>query len=336
VSRRGLETKPRWSDVPPEVRHSVERVLRSRIARAERVFGGYAPSATFRMRLANGRRAFFKGSYPLPPESQVRFNTRAEERVYRALGERLARWAPRFLGSIERGGWHVLLLEDVGPATMPPWTASRTRRAAHSYAAFHHDTLGARLPRWLPRRAHAEFAGFWSRLAKTGELARTASLAGQRRADAERWIAHALPALRRGETALRRLDPPFALLHFDTRSDNVRLVGDRFVMFDWPFASVGPAEFDVAAFAQAIAAEEGPTPERVLQWYEEILPLRPRAIDASIAGIAGYFADRAWRPPLSGLPRLRSIQRRQLKASLSWAARRLGLPDPEWIRAVPD
>jgi hypothetical protein len=107
-------------------------------------------------------------------------------------------------------------------------------------------------------------------------------------------------------------------------------------MFDWPFASVGPAEFDAAAFAQAVAAEGGPTPERVLAWYEEVVALRPGALDACIAGIAGLFADRAWRPPVPGLPRLRSIQRRQLKATLPWAARRLDLPHPEWIDAVPD
>ncbi len=39
---------------------------------------------------------------------------------------------------------------------------------------------------------------------------------------------------------------------------------------------------------------------------------------------------------MKGLPRLRSIQRRQLKATLAWAARRFGLPDPRWLSAVPD
>ena len=96
------------------------------------------------------------------------------------------------------------------------------------------------------------------------------------------------------------------------------------------------AEFDVSAFCQTIAAEGGPSPERVLAWYEDVLPLRADAVDASLAGIAGYFADRAWRPPMPGLPRIRSIQRRQLKASLAWAARRLDLPEPRWLAAVGD
>ncbi|HEX4743475.1 MAG TPA: phosphotransferase, partial [Candidatus Limnocylindria bacterium] len=154
--------------------------------------------------------------------------------------------------------------------------------------------------------------------------------------EAREWLDVALPILRQTERRVVRSRRPFVLLHFDTRSDNVRLVGERMVMFDWPFASVGPAEFDTAAFAQAVAAEGGPAPERVIAWYEEILPLRAPELDGSVAGIAGYFADRAWRPPMPGLPRIRSIQRRQLKASLRWAARRLALPEPRWLDAVKD
>ena len=39
--------------------------------------------------------------------------------------------------------------------------------------------------------------------------------------------------------------------------------------------------------------------------YDLLLPLRTMALEASIAGVAGNFADRAWRPPSIGLPRLR-------------------------------
>jgi thiamine kinase-like enzyme len=230
--------------------------------------------------------------------------------------------------------WHVLLMEDVGPATIPPWTADKTRRAARSYARFHRSTLGARLPAFLPRTDHLEFASFWRALAKSGDLAGTASLAGRRAEEAREWIDVALPVLRERERALESARRPFALLHVDTRSDNLRLIGDRLVMFDWPFAAAGPAELDVAAFAQGVAAEGGPSPERVVAWYEEVLPLRARELDASIAGIAGYFADRAWRAPLPGLPRLRSIQRRQLIATLAWAAHRFALPEPRWLDAV--
>ena len=92
----------------------------------------------------------------------------------------------------------------------------------------------------------------------------------------------------------------------------------------------------MAAYAQGVTAEGGPEPERVLAWYEEVLSLRADAIDASLAGITGYFADRSWKPEIPGLPRVRSFQRRQLKSSLAWAPRRFDLPEPRWLAAVAD
>jgi hypothetical protein len=328
------EEKPAWTAVPAAVRAETERRLRSRVARAARAYGGYAASATFRLVLANGRRAFFKAGYPPPPGSAAIFPIDREEKRYVRLARYMGRWAPRLYGSFRLEEWHVLLMEDLGPATIPPWTTGKARLAARSYARFHRSTLGARLPAFLPTDDHVEFAGFWRALARSGDLAGTASLAGRRSDEAREWIDVALRVLRDRERDLVTARRPFALLHVDTRSDNIRLIGDRLVMFDWPFAAAGPAEFDLAAFAQGVTAEGGPTPERVLEWYEDVLPLRARELDASIAGIAGYFADRAWRPPMPGLPRLRSIQRRQLIATLAWAARRFGLPEPRWLDAV--
>ena len=219
---------------------------------------------------------------------------------------------------------------------MPPWTPAKARRATRSYAEFHKSTLGRALPRGLSRTQHHDFAGFWGELAKTGEIERVASLAHRGKDEAREWIDVVLPVMRQLEDALAKTKPPFALLHFDTRSDNSRLQGGLLRIFDWPFASVGPAEFDVAAYAQGVTAEGGPEPERVLAWYEEVLSLRADAIDASLAGITGYFADRSWKPEIPGLPRVRSFQRRQLKSSLAWAARRFDLPEPRWLAAVAD
>jgi hypothetical protein len=314
----------------------VAKILGSPVARAARVYGGYAPSATFRLKLASGKRAFFKASYPAPKSSGVRWFMDHEAGNYRTLERFIAPWAPRFFGSFERDGWHVLLLEDLGPRSVPPWTAVKARSAARSYARFHRKTLGKRLPRSLPDTGYVEHSRFWRTLSGTGELARTASLAGRREAEAEEWLHVALPVFVAAERTLEKARPPFALLHFDTRSDNIRIQGARLRIFDWPFASKGPAEFDVVAFCQTVPAEGGPPAERVLGWYEEVLRLRPEMIDASLAGITGYFADRAWRPPIVGLPRVRRWQRDQLKECLRWSARRLALPEPRWLDAVAD
>jgi hypothetical protein len=267
----------------------------------------------------------------------VRWNLDVEARVYGRLARYIRPWAPELYGDVRADGWRAILLEDVGGESVPPWTPSKVRRAARSYAEFHARTYGRRLPAWLRRGEHLAFGRYWRVLARErGGLARVASLADDRAPDARAWLDRALPLLIRAERGLARVREPFVLMHFDTRSDNVRLQGDLLRMFDWPFAAVGPHEFEVAAFAQSIAAEGGPTPERVVDEYAAVHPLRMPALRASVAGIAGYFADRASRPPLAGLPRLRSVQRRQLKAALPWATRLLGLAEPSWIGAVPD
>lgn len=336
MSRTGAEAKPPWSAVPPAIKDEVAKLLGSPVVRAERVYGGYAPSATFRMLLANGGRAFLKGVYPLTKDSGVKWDLENEERIYQECAPFMRPWAPEYLGGAKADGWHVMVLEDVGPQTMPPWTPAKARACARSYAAFHAHTYGKPLPRWLSRIEHRDFAPFWDRLASSGELRGTASLARRRADEAEEWLDVALPVLRAKAALLLKLRPPFAFMHFDTRSDNIRLQGKLLRMFDWNFACAGPIEFDVAAFAQAITMEDGPDPERVIAEYDLVLPLRSVALDASIAGIAGYFADRAWRPPTKGLPRIRSVQRRQLKATLAWAARHFDLPEPRWLDAIAD
>ena len=336
MSRTGAEAKPPWAAVPRAIKDDVAKLLGSPVVRAERVYGGYAPSATFRIRLADGRRAFVKGVYPLETDSGVKWDLENEEHIYRECATFMRPWAPEYFGGVKAEGWHVMVLEDVGPQTMPPWTAAKARACARSYAAFHAHSYGKPLPRWLSRIEHHDFAPFWDRLATSGELHGTASLARRRADEAEEWLDVALPVLRERAALLPKLRPPFAFMHFDTRSDNIRLQGKLLRLFDWNFACAGPVEFDVAAFAQTIAMEGGIEPERVVAEYDLVLPLRSGALDASIAGIAGYFADRAWRGPVKGLPRIRSVQRRQLKTTLAWAARHFDLPEPRWLGAVPD
>lgn len=328
------EAKPLWSAVPARVRQRTERLLGSPVTGARRSFGGFGPSATFVLRLQDGRGAFFKGVYPLPEDSAVRWMLDEEERVYERLQDFINPWAPTYYGSLREQGWHVILIEAVGGERALPWTVDKAMRAARSYAEFHGTTAGRALPRWLPRDGHLEFAEFWQSIAADADAqARLAVLGG---AQTRRWLDVALPALIEGERRFGALRDPYALLHSDTRSDNVRLNGRLLRIFDWPFAFAGPTEFDLAAFAQSIASEGGPDPEQVVGWYAQVSAPRDDALTHAAVGIAGYFADRAPRPEMPGLPRLRAHQRRQLKASLRWAARRLGLVEPRWLDRVPD
>ena len=73
-----------------------------------------------------------------------------------------------------------------------------------------------------------------------------------------------------------------------------------------------------------------------MEWYRSGIDVREGTLRASIAAIAGFFAESAWQPPIPGVPRVRSIQRRQLRASLAWCARTLELDTPSWLAGVPD
>ncbi len=332
------EDKPAWAAVPRSVRAEAERLLGTTVLRAVRAYGGYGPSATFVLNLDDQRQVFFKGTYPLPEGSGVIWSLEEEERVYALLGDHIVPWAPAYYGTIRRQGWHALLIEAVAGDKVPPWTRSRAERATRSYAQFHAATLGRALPDWLSREQHLEFADFWAAIASDhASLDRLIALCpdADTQSHASEWIrTHAM----RMSEAERPLEDArrFALLHFDTRSDNIRIDGEMLRIFDWPWACVGPPEFDFGAFAQSIAGEGGPDPEDLARTYSAVLPLDDALLTACVVGLAGYFADRGPRPDLPGLPRLRSVQRRQLKSSLRWAAVRLGLPKPEWLNAIAD
>jgi hypothetical protein len=316
--------------VPLAVRQRAADVLGAPIARAVRAWGGYAPSATFRLRLADGRLAFFKGVYA-DSNDHMRSALVTEERVYRGLGETIAPWSPSFLGAFRVDDWHVLLLEDLGPRSAPPWTDGRLRAVAHGLADLHLHHLGRELPDWLPRDKHTQFAAAWDKLLAEDGVNRLVEIAGPAALEVESWFAACLPVLRASSRRLATAPPPSTLIHFDVRSDNLRIVGGRLRLFDWNWASVGPAEIDLAAFAQSVAVEGGPDPERVVSLYSEVLPLREDVLTDSAAAIAAYFLNRFCRPDVPFLPRMRTFQRQQAGVTLPWASRRLSLPAPEWL-----
>jgi hypothetical protein len=329
------EDKPEWAAVPSSVKDAVEQLLDSRVRRAVRIYGGYAPSATFVLTLDSGPRAFLKATFPTPADSGIHWVLKEEERVYENLMSVITPWAPGYLGSVRAEGWHGLLMEAVVGEKMPPWTGTKARRAARSYAEFHATTIGRALPEWLPTRQHAELAGYWRAIASDPAARdRLAALAGEERSGASRWLTSNASRLAAESEALSQLDSTRALLHFDTRSDNVRLQGNLLRIFDWPFACVGPPEFDLAAFAQSVTSEGGPESEQIVAWYSEVRSADPRMLAASVVALSGYFADRAPQASPLGLPRLRSVQRSQLKASLSWAVRLLELPEATWLKSV--
>lgn len=331
MSCRGVEAKPPWSSVPKAVRERVGAIAGATVSRGERVWGGYSPTPTFRLRLANGSRLFVKATSPDSDAFPVRALER-EERNYRELAPLIADWSPRFHGAFHLEDWHVLLLDDVGPKSVPPWTPAKAKLAAHGLAAFHASTRGRELPIWLAR-PWSYLAGLdWDRVEeRTEDFTRVAELAGPEAAEAVDWLREARDVLNERLGRWERWAEVGVLLHDDVRSDNLRLRGRQLILFDWPHARIGPSEFDLTQFAQSVAVDGGPRPDDVTRWYAERGEVDAEALDGSIAWWAAFFADSAWRPDVPGLPRLRPFQRQQLRVLLGWAARRMQLPTPDWV-----
>lgn len=337
MPRTGVELKPPWRIVPRLIRDAVADILGSTVARGMRVWGGYGPSPTFRLRLADGRRVFLKGCSPAASE-RMRADFRHELSVYEQLREQLGNWAPVTYGHYSAGGWDVLILEDLGPKSVPPWTPHLARSITRSFAAFHAAVRGSHLPPWVERPgAWLDLQGhLWEWASDRDAVAGRAAVAGARAAEATDWLATAIPVLSSVAARLLNVQTPPQLLHGDARSDNLRWKDQRLYLVDWAKVVAGPAEFDLAFFAQSIAAESGPEPEKLVEWYAEVEPFDPALLDAAVCAAAGFFADRGWREEVPGSPRLRTFQRRQFLVSLKWALRRLGIKLPRWLTAATD
>lgn len=334
MARSGIEAKPAWRSLPAALRQRVEQTFGTPVARAARTWGGYGPTPAFRLTLADGKRAFFKGtnktSNDVAHDALVR-----EERVYRNLTSLITPYAPIFYDSFRLDDWHVLLLEDVGPKSVPPWTPAKTKQITLALAEFHQATLGKELPSWLPGLKDFLQSAVWSQVAADStDFWEIAALAEEKRNEAHSWLKAALPLLSRLTEGVTKFSESFVLMHGDLRSDNLRLTKGRLRLFDWPAVSFGPAEWDIVPFAQSITVEGGVEPEQVIAWYGERFPVNTEVLDASIAWWTAYFADRAWRPAIPGLPRLRQFQCQQLAVLLRWGARRFCLPEPGWVSAL--
>lgn len=321
--------------MPIPVREALERLLGAPVGRAMRAWGGYTPTPTFRLGLRDGRRVFVKGAHPRLIEGARRAIVR-ERRAYEELRELMGRWAPAYHGALEQDGWTLLVLADLGPRSAPPWNRRLAGEVLRDYAAFHDSTRSRKIPSWL--RGPGEWAlgegRSWDWAWKSEDLGRLIALAGPQQSAARTWIEGARRALADAAQTPIEADAPRCLLHLDTRSDNLRWVSGHLYLLDWPHAAVGPAEEDVAAFVQSITVEGGPEPEELLGMYDGQRGLDPVALDRAIAGWAGFFAHQGAQQEIPELPRLRSFQRQQLRVTLQWAARRLGLSPPAWVEAM--
>ncbi|MDA8345592.1 MAG: phosphotransferase [Thermaerobacter sp.] len=254
-----------------------------------------------------------------------------EERAYRDVAA-IRPWAPQFYGAVRSEGWHLLLLEDLKGATwVPPWAPELAEIAVDQIAAMH--AAGMADPGAVEDMEADAFTENWLRVAPGGEDRDHFLALFSNSADARGWLDGALSSLMAHEGQLMRRDQPFGIIHCDIRSDNLAFRGQDLVLFDWADVRHGPLAFDIAAFLPSLESQGGPTAASMAERYAAALrrtgiELPTWALPVAASAVAGYFASRAGRPGVAALPRLRDIQRSQVRAALPWAAAQLKLPVP--------
>lgn len=265
--------------------------------------GGYTPAERWIVEFGDGASAFAK----LGTVQRTAEWLRVEHRVYRDVA---GAFMPRMLGWSDEPV-PALLLENLSAALWPPpWDRSLVDRMLTTLDA----VAAAPCPDWAPAiSGHTDIFSGWSQVAADPGPFLGLGLA------TESWLEAALPELAANERPME-LDGS-ALLHFDVRSDNMCFTADRALLVDWNLIGRGNPLFDVAAWLPSLAHEGGPMPEEV----------RPGA-GVFAAALAGYFCSRAPLPTIPDAPHVRHVQLDQATTSLPWAARWLGLPEPDGPR----
>ena len=291
-------------DAPPaDEAARIERALKIRpVSWREITRRGQTNAAHWLVGLPDGGRAFVKCARGVDTASWIR-----DEHVFYAQ-TRGTPFLPAMLGWDDDGEYPVIALEDLSHAHWPPpWTSDHVNAVLACLA----EVAATPPPPDLPRAAESQF-DFQGWIEIEDDPAPFLGLGLCSRA----WLDAALPTLRFA-TEIAPLAGD-ALLHFDVRSDNICIRDGRAVLIDWNFACVGNPLADVACWLPSLHAEGGPTPDEIL----------PDGAAELAALLAGYFGAHAARPEIPEAPHVRTLQLRQARTALPWAARALGLPPP--------
>ena len=263
---------------------------------------GQTNASHWLVELADGSTAFVKSARSDDTASW----TRDEHLFYAQM--RGASFLPTMLGWHDDGERPVIVLEDLSAAHWPPpWDPGNV----DAVLACLNEVAASTQPPDLPSVADSQFDfQGWIEIEDDPEPFLGLRLCSRR------WLEAALPTLRFA-TEIAPLAGD-ALLHFDVRSDNICIRDGRAVLVDWNFACAGNPLADVAAWLPSLHAEGGPAPEDIL----------PDGAAELAALLAGYFGAHAARPEIPEAPHVRTLQLRQARTALPWAARALGLPHP--------
>jgi thiamine kinase-like enzyme len=244
-----------------ELDERIERAVGSRPVRYAARSGGYSTADRFAVELADGRSVFVKSAEAPHMAAWLR----REHEVYSSLA---GSFIPRLEGWDDDGVRPVLVIEDLSDADWAPrWDDARVQAVRASLAelaacAPPANTAGVRV-------THASIFGRWEKVAADPEPFLSLGLRDSG------WLERRLSELI-DAAAAAPVDGD-APVHYDIRSDNMCFVGDRAVLVDWNWLSLGNPDADLAGWAASLRLEGGPPP-----W--ELLPASPE-FAALLAGV---------------------------------------------------
>lgn len=282
-----------------ELIQRVEEITGSKPVTWNFIAKGYTVAERYVVKLGNGSSVFTK----LATDQDTIEWIKNEYKIY---GNLQAEFLPKLVGW-DDGKFPLLVLEDLSSGVWPPpWSKDQIARVLNTLKKVATTLPPQSVP---PLRQFAENLVGWREIAKD-----PSGFLGLGLVSSE-WLNKALPALTKAEESANLEGN--ALVHTDVRSDNICFLGRRTLLIDWNWASRGNPKLDLISWLPSLYSEGGPPPWEITLEEPEL-----------VAAVAGYFAFHAYRPPHKQGPAIRQLQLVQLKATLPWACKALGLTMP--------
>jgi len=311
AEKAASKRRPRWQQLPAQVRAQIEHLLASPVAIARNCEGGFSPGFASRLALSDGRQVFVKAMDADAWPAQALMH-RAEANVAAALPVGIP--APQFLGSFDDGHWVALAFECIdGAEPAQPWSRTDLDRVLSALGQL--AQAGTPAPVDLP--CDHDRLGGWAILAN--DTALRARLPAQ-----SAWAARHLPLLITLEEEGLAAAQGSSLVHFDMYHHNILLTADRVVFVDWPHARLGAPYIDLLILLSS-AATSGIDPEPLLAGQPLADGIESPTIDAVLAAHAGFCLARALLPAPPGLEPIIEAKLVLGRAAIEWLARRIAI-----------
>lgn len=334
------EARPEWDTLPNAVLRDIQKIT-GPVVHAEIAWGGFSPSACYRITAENGQKFFIKGSHP-GQTAHGAAALRQEIQAYQTLGF-LKEHAPQFHGAVSFGdedSWRLGIWTQIEGQTALPWTLEKVDQVLDLLAALHLNVKREDVPNLVHGKESNHVSDFflgkrkWKRFERYDDSNRQDRFCQifQNPQQAENWLSTYLKDLVGYQSEVTQIIGREGVIHFDLRSDNILFedATQKAVIIDWTDTCWGFVIFDLVLFSICVSGESDIAPQEIFQKYKEKTGEEFKAEDvrAVVTAICGYFADNVWRDVPAELPRLRWIQKLCLYAGLTWLANISEIPHP--------